>query len=53
MSEDKKKEILKAYHYGYGYDIIAKNCGVSEDEVRKIVEDGEEYMKKLEVRKYD
>lgn len=53
MTEDKKKEILKACHYGYTHDVIAVNCKVTEDEVRKVIEDNLDYLEELEARKYD
>lgn len=52
MTEETKREILKACHYGYTHDIIATNCNCTEDEVRAIIEENADILKELEARDY-
>jgi DNA-directed RNA polymerase specialized sigma24 family protein len=52
MTEDTKKELLKAYHYGFEIEKIAEVIGVSEEEVKKTIEENPEFLKELEARDY-
>ncbi len=52
MTEETKKELLKAYHYKYDIKTIAEIMNVSEEDVQKVVDEGKEFLKELEARDY-
>lgn len=52
MTEETKKELLKAYHYNYDIKTIAEIMNVTEDEVKEVIEEGGEFLKELEARDY-
>lgn len=52
MTKETKKELLKAYYYGYPSDKIAKVFKISEDEVNTIIEDNKDILEDLAVRDY-
>lgn len=52
MTDETKREILKACYYGFTHDVIAANCGISEDEVRDVIEKGVDILEELEAREY-
>ena len=52
MTEETKKELLKAYHYKYDIKTIAEIMDVSEEDVQKVIDEGEEFLKELEARDY-
>lgn len=47
MSEEMKKEILKAKFWGYAPYQIAENTGFEISEINKVIEEGKEYLKEL------
>lgn len=53
MTQEKRKEILEACHYGFAYSEIVILCGISEGVTREITENGLDRIEDLEVRKYD
>lgn len=52
MNEETKRELLKAHHYGYSVEEIAKVMKISEEEVNKLIEENTEILEELEVRNY-
>ena len=52
MKEETKRELLKAHHYGYPVEEVAKVMKISEEEVNKLIEENTEILEELEARKY-
>lgn len=52
MNEETKRELLKAHHYGYSVEEIAKVMKISEEEVNKLIEENTEILEELEARNY-
>ena len=52
MNEETKRELLKAHHYGFSVEEIAKVMKISAEEVNEIIEENAEILKELEVRDY-
>jgi hypothetical protein len=46
MTDETKREILKAHRLGYSNDIIASVCEITEEEVEAII--GEKPLKEVE-----
>lgn len=52
MSSEDKKEIVKAKFYEYSDDVIMEIHSISKEELDKILEENQDYMKELEERDY-
>lgn len=52
MNEETKRELLKAHHYGFFVEEIAKVMKISAEEVNEIIEENAEILKELEARDY-
>lgn len=52
MTDEMKREVLKAYHYDYELELIASVFNITEDEVNKIVDENGPILKQLEARVY-
>lgn len=53
MTINDKKEISKAYFYGYDISTIAEFFEIKEDEVNEILKENSDYLKELEERTND
>lgn len=53
MNKETKFEILKSYFYGIEEDSILEIYEIDKEELKKIIEDGGEYLEELKVRNYD
>lgn len=53
MNEETKRELLKARHYGFSVEEIAKVMKISAEEVNEIIEENAEIIEELEARNYD
>lgn len=52
MTDETRREILKAHFYGFDNAKIASVCNITEEEVATIIEEGEDVLKELEARNY-
>lgn len=52
MTDETKREILKAHFLGYSNDVIASVCDITEEEIDTIIEEGKDILKELEARDY-
>lgn len=53
MTTNDKKEITKAYFYGYDISTIAEFFEIKEDEIDEILKENSDYLKELEERADD
>lgn len=53
MNKETKFEILKSYFYGIEENSILEIYEIDKEELKKIIEDGGEYLEELKVRNYD
>lgn len=53
MSNEDKKEILKAHFYNYPISQIASIYGVEEREIQEIIDESADFLKELGERAYD
>ena len=52
MTLEDKKEIVKAKFYEYSDEIIMEIYSISKEELDKILEENQDYIKELEERDY-
>lgn len=52
MTDETKKELLKAHHYGRSSKEIAKILKISVEEVDNIIEENSDILNDLEARNY-
>lgn len=50
MTDETKREILKAHFLGYSNEVIASVCDIEEDEVDTIIKDNADILEELEAR---
>lgn len=52
MTDETRREILKAHFYGFDNAKIASVCDITEEKVAIIIDEGEDVLKGLEARNY-
>lgn len=50
MTDEVKREILKAFFHGYTKDTIASVYNFTEEEIDKIIKEGKDVLDELEAR---